>query len=461
MAARKQLRQGPRPLPLHLATALLTCASSESAWRLWSSGSSGWSAPPSPRRARASRARGKPEKLADAAIGDLNAALATARTAMAPLLAEIDQALDRQHGENASAGERTEAFAAALRREAMRRLDRLMRGMQAYRGSPLRRNCIEAPTAWEEGSTQLLDYAPFSGRERHDELLPVLLVPSLVNRWQVLDLSPERSLVRAMARQGLRPFLVDWGSPGEIERGFDCSRYVARLQRALAFIRSYTGRKPAVLGYCMGGTLAVALARLQPQDIAALIAMAAPWDFHADRSGQSFIEAFGPALARLADSTGELSADIQNMLFWSLDPWQVGRKFERFSNADPDSSATRDFILLEDWLNEGAALAGPVARECLIDWYGRNLTGRGRWKVVGKLVRPRDIDLRALVLIPSGDRIVPPLSAAALCGSAGLPRAERRDLPLGHIGMVTSNRAPELCWQPMIAWLTRHLGSRS
>lgn len=378
---------------------------------------------------------------------------------MAPLQQEICAALSARHDGDPSSPAATDAFAEALRREAMRRLDRLATGVLAYRNSTVRRDMVEAPTAWEEGSTQLLDYAPFSGRERHDELLPILVVPSLVNRWHVLDLSPERSLMRAMARAGLRPFLVDWGSPGELERGFDSTAYVERLRRALAHVRRTSGRKPGVLGYCMGGTLVVALARLQAADISALVPMAAPWDFHADRSGQSFIEAFGPALARLADQMGELPPDIQSMLFWSLDPWQVVRKFERFSAAAPDASTTRDFVLLEDWLNEGAALAGPVARECLVDWYGRNLPGRGRWKVGGRLVRPRDIDVPSLVLIPSGDRIVPPASAGALCGSAGLARAERLELPLGHIGMVTSGRAPDLCWAPLIAWLGERIAA--
>ena len=58
-------------------------------------------------------------------------------------------------------------------------------------------------------------------------------------------------------------------------------------------------------------------------------------------------------------------------------------------------------------------------------------------------------------MIPSGDRIVPPLSAAALADPVkGLRNVTRRDLPLGHIGMVVSSRARDLCWTPLLDWLS-------
>jgi polyhydroxyalkanoate synthase len=111
-------------------------------------------------------------------------------------------------------------------------------------------------------------------------------------------------------------------------------------------------------------------------------------------------------------------------------------------------------VLLEDWLNEGAPLAGPVARECLVGWYGDNVPGAGKWVVGGKRIVPSRIKVPSLVMIPSGDRLVPPLSAAALTDPRrGLKNATRLDLPLGHIGMVVSGRARELCWTPLIDWL--------
>jgi polyhydroxyalkanoate synthase len=206
----------------------------------------------------------------------------------------------------------------------------------------------------------------------------------------------------------------------------------------------------------------VALAALQPRRVAGLALLAAPWDFHADRTGHAFLLSAGPMLARLAGEVGELPVDVLQTLFWSLDPWLAVKKFGRFLGMDQQGSSAREFVLLEDWLNEGAPLAGPVARECLVGWYGDNTPGTGRWTVGGRKIVPSRINVPALVMIPSGDRIVPPLSAAALAEPGrGLRNATRLDLPLGHIGMVVSGRARELCWTPLIDWLSNIPSKRS
>ena len=345
-------------------------------------------------------------------------------------------------------------FEAALQREIGRRLDRLAAGVQAYRRHPFQRTLENPPAVWSDGNTRLLDYGATHPAARGRGVRAVLVVPSLINRWEVLDLTVEKSLLRGMAARGLRPYLVDWGTPHDAERGFDTTAYVARLERALAFVARRARRAPAVMGYCMGGTLTVALAARQPRKVAGLALLAAPWDFHADKTGHAFLLSAGPMLAKLADTAGELPVDILQTLFWSLDPWLAVKKFGRFLGMNQDSDHAREFVLLEDWLNDGAPLAGPVARECLVGWYGDNLTGTGKWTVGGKAILPHKIKRPALVMIPSGDRIVPPLSAAALVDPRrGLKNATRLDVPLGHIGMVVSGRARELCWDPLIGWL--------
>ncbi len=410
-----QARLGPRPLPLHLGTALMTWASSESAWKLLKPGSQS-----------SSPAAAPPESLA----------------ALLPEIGALEAMAGPGH------------FEQALQREIRKRMARLADGVLAYQRHDVHRTLVDPPAAWSEGNTRLLDYGMTNRAARRRGTRAVLVVPSLINRWEVLDLTAEKSLLRAMAAQGLRPYLVDWGTPNDEERGFDTTAYVARLERALAFVAKRARRAPAVLGYCMGGTLTVALAARKPRRVAGLALMAAPWDFHADRTGQAFLLSTGPLLAEVADKVGELPVDILQTLFWSLDPWLAVKKFGRFLGLDQGGDHAKEFVLLEDWLNGGAPLAGPTARECLVGWYGDNIPGSNKWVVGGRRIVPSKIKVPALVMIPSGDRIVPPLSAAALADpKKGLKNATRIDLPLGHIGMVVSSRARDLCWTPLMEWL--------
>ena len=74
---------------------------------------------------------------------------------------------------------------------------------------------------------------------------PVLVVPSLINRAYVLDLLPEASLLRHLVgAPALRPLLLDWGAPGEAERGFGLDDYIAgRLEDAAAAAAEATGAR--------------------------------------------------------------------------------------------------------------------------------------------------------------------------------------------------------------------------
>jgi polyhydroxyalkanoate synthase len=393
----------------------MTWASSESAWKLWKRASPSSNPNSAP-----------PESLA----------------ALLPEIANLEA--------KAGAGK----FEQALHREIARRMARLADGVLAYRRHAVHRTLDNPPAVWSEGNTRLLDYGATHQAARGRGARAVLVVPSLINRWEVLDLTAEKSLLRAMAAQGLRPYLVDWGTPNEEERRFDSTAYVARLERALGFLAKRARRAPAVMGYCMGGTLAVALAARRPRRVAGLALLAAPWDFHADRTGHAFLVSTGPLLAEMADRLGELPIDVLQTLFWSLDPWLATKKFGRFLGMDQQGDSARDFVLLEDWLNDGAPLAGPTARECLVGWYGDNQPGTDKWVVGGRRIVPSRINVPSLVIIPSGDRIVPPLSAAALAEPGrGFRNVTRLDLPLGHIGMVVSGRARDLCWTPLIDWL--------
>jgi polyhydroxyalkanoate synthase len=340
----------------------------------------------------------------------------------------------------------SDQFIAAVGREVRRRLDEFEAGLRLYRQYPARRMASGAPAVWQDGTTRLLDYSR-GGTGR-----PLLVVPSLVNRAYVLDLSPQRSLLRSLAADGFRPFLVDWTRPGPQERTFSLTDYVARLGAALRYVRTVTGEKPAVIGYCMGGLLALALAQTHRSDVAALALLATPWDFHAEGAlaAQALATAIAPSLP-LIDRMGEMPVDHLQLLFTLLDPFLAARKFRGLARVDPASEQAAEFVALEDWLNDGVPLAAPVARECLLGWYGANTPARGEWRVAGEAVRPEAVTVASLVVIPEQDRIVPPQSAAAL--ARALPNVTVLRPPLGHIGMVVGSRARSALWEPLARWL--------
>lgn len=411
-------RLGPRPLPLHLTGAMATWLSSQGALPLLSSGSPFWKEPETPLRGP---------------------------------LAESESLLE------ALASADPEALGQAVAREARHRMTTLLAGIEAYRRHPYRRALPDMPLLWQQGTTKLRDYRKLgrSGRPpgRRSRAPVVLVVPSLINRFTVLDLSERVSFLRWLQAQGARPFVVDWDAPGEAERGFTLTDYIAgRLEAALSAVVEETGRRPVLAGYCMGGDLALALALRRQRDLAGLILMATPWDFHAASAEQA--RCLGTSLVTLEPVMalmGALPVDCIQALFSALDPLLVARKFMAFSRLDPAGPEAAAFVALEDWLNDGVDLAAPVARDCLAGWYGANATGKGAWRIAGEPVAPQRLALPTLVVVPGRDRIVPPASANALAEL--IPGADAFTPGAGHIGMMASSRAPQRVWPTLLTWL--------
>ena len=336
----------------------------------------------------------------------------------------------------------------------------LLAGIAAYRRHPYRRDLPDPPCVWSEGDTRLLDHSAGVGgdfKADADASVPVMFVPSLINRAQVLDLMPGRSMLRWLAGQGLRPLLLDWGWPGEVERRFTLTDYiVGRLERAVAF----AGRPVVLAGYCMGGLLCTAFAARRPDLVAGLVLLATPWNFHACEASSLCTDpaVLARTLAVLEPGmalTGTLCVDALQLLFEALGPGAVAAKYRSFARADPDSVRALSFVAIEDWLSDGVPLAAPVARECLQGWYGANSPGRGEWRVAGLPVTPSALLVPSLVAVPTLDRIVPAASALALARQ--IPGSLCLHPAAGHVGMIVGSRAEHELWMPLRDWL-RQLG---
>jgi polyhydroxyalkanoate synthase len=288
----------------------------------------------------------------------------------------------------------------------------------------------------------LLDYGAISDQ-------PVLVVPSLINRGYILDLDANYSMLRYLAGQKLRPLLLDWGWPGAAERGYSLTDYIAGpIDSALDAIGTPVG----MIGYCMGGLLALATAQRRPDRVRGLALLATPWDFRAA----------DPALAdRLASAArlmepvfagfGTLPIDLLQALFALVDPDGIAEKYRRFGALDPESPRAKLFVAIEDWLNDCVPLAASVARECLVGWYGRNEPAMGQWLVAGMPVKPETLTVPSFVAIPGQDRIVPPESGRAL--ASVLKGTKVHECAAGHVSMIAGPAARKALWAPLGDWL--------
>ena len=249
---------------------------------------------------------------------------------------------------------------------------------------------------------------------------PLLLVPSLINPPHILDLDRDTSLAAALTANR-RVLLLDWGKAAARA---DLS-VAGHVESILVPLIDGLGEPPALLGYCLGGTMAIAAAGMARVD--RLATLAAPWHFTA------YSGAARTALARIwtgargpSTSLGALPMEVLQAAFWALDPARTVAKFADFAELDPSSEKARRFVMLEDWANEGEPLPLPAARELFEDLFAGDFPGGGRWRV-GDRVAAEQMTVPSLHLIAANDHIVPAPTAPA--GPATI-------IASGHVGMI-------------------------
>ena len=258
---------------------------------------------------------------------------------------------------------------------------------------------------------------------------PAVLIPSLINPPHVLDLDEEVSLASAMSGMGRNVLLLDWG-PANARSNLSVAAHVERL---LIPLLEQLDEPAALVGYCLGGTMAIAAANLSP--VERLVTLAAPWRFSAypDESRVALARLWltaGPA----ATSFGALPMEVLQSAFWALDPARTVAKFAEFGRMEPGSPAARRFIALEDWANEGEALPYPAARELIEDMFAADLPGSGGWHVSGHSATDR-LAVPTLHCTAGRDRIAPAETVA---------RGEEVRIGAGHVGMIVGSSRTQL-----------------
>jgi polyhydroxyalkanoate synthase subunit PhaC len=256
-----------------------------------------------------------------------------------------------------------------------------------------------------------------------------VLVPSLINPPRILDLDEQVSLTSAIAAMGRRTLLLDWGTADD-RAELTVAGHVEQL--LLPLLRSI-GEPVALVGYCLGGTMAIAAANLAP--IERVVTLAAPWNFARYPQGShDALQDMWRHSRAAAKALGALPMEVLQAAFWSLDPERTVRKFAEFGRLDPASDEARRFIELEEWANAGEPLPFPAAKELVEELFGNDRPGTGGWTIGGRAASDR-LSAPSLHLTAERDLIAPPQTVAA--GNCVA-------IPTGHVGMIVGSARQRL-----------------
>lgn len=329
----------------------------------------------------------------------------------------------------------------------------MMRGIQKYLSYDYVRSDDHLEAIYEDGCASI-----FKLRDHHyDRDNPVLfLVPSLINKSHIFDLTDTQSMLRHFCDSGINAYLLDWGDFLHDQDMQNLSDIVlSKLASAVQFLADYTDADIHALGYCMGGSLLAGLASQEPQHLKSLTFMAAPWDFHAGTQDMlDRVKFWYPSLALSLKQEEAMKVDWLQILFSSLYPEQAMKKFSKFSKMDDGSDAADVFVAVEDWLNDGVPLPVGVANEVIQNWFFENGPIHSQWMLDDREVDLKTINIPSLVIASSEDKLVEYDMALPL--QEGIKGAALLNPKCGHIGMVAGAKAIKNVWLPIEDWIKKN-----
>lgn len=316
-----------------------------------------------------------------------------------------------------------------------------------------------------EDKMQLLHYEPTTGKKYQ---VPVLIVYALVNRFYILDLQPDKSIIRYLLDQGFDVYAIDWGYPSGMDRYLTLDDYVNEyLNNAVEHVRKSSGmEKVNLMGVCQGGTFSLMYTSLYPEKVNNLITFVAPLDFDTDKA-LLHIWAKKIDVDKVVDCYGIIPGDFLNSGFLLLDPFRlmidkyVGlydrMRCEPYDKACQlrNEETLRNFMRMEKWIFDSPGQAGEAFRQFMKDCYQKNLLIKNRMEIGGKMIDLKNITQPLLNVMAQFDHLVPNDASRPIADAVSSTDKETIVFPTGHIGMFVGSKSQgEVC--PKIAtWLKK------
>jgi polyhydroxyalkanoate synthase len=306
---------------------------------------------------------------------------------------------------------------------------------------------------YEENKLELLHYEPMT--EEQNEV-PILVVYALINKPYILDLQPDRSVIRQLVAAGHDVYMIDWNEPSRLDQHLGLHDYVNRyIDNCVDHIREQSGQDQInLLGYCMGGTMTTMHTALHGEKINALALMASGLCF--DRTG-GVLEKWGDEEyydpQAVVDTFGNVPADFLDEGFALMDPVDnyLSKYITLYENLESDSFVA-NFSRMEKWLDEGIDIAGQAYVEFIEKIYQNNELHRNVLELDGEHVDIERIDVPILQIMGEYDHLIPPEASKPFNKVVGSDDVTTVEHPTGHIGLAVSSSSHEDVWPEVADW---------
>jgi polyhydroxyalkanoate synthase len=305
------------------------------------------------------------------------------------------------------------------------------------------------------GKTRLLHYKSINKHTQDQEPAhPILMIYAPINRFHIMDISQERSIVKSLLSKELDVYLLDWGYPGWEDSSLSLTDYVNYVRDAIQDIKDKTGKnKVSIFGYCWGGIIALIYSALNNQNVRSLTLMAAPVDFSKDNT---ILANWARVIDsnQIVDEFGQLYGQVLNIGFLMRNPPRYTfDKYLKLLERYNDKQFVDDFISVEKWLYDTPIVPGNLYRQVINDCYKNNLLISNKMKVDGNIIDLKKITAPLLTIVAEDDDLISPESTLAIKNYVSSKNKASLTIAGGHVELCTGKMAHEKLWPEAAKWI--------
>jgi polyhydroxyalkanoate synthase len=284
---------------------------------------------------------------------------------------------------------------------------------------------------------------------------PLLIVYALINRETMLDIQPERSVIRSFLNEGIDVYLLEWGYPSWKDRFLTIDDHVSGYMDNVVnhILESRNISSVNLMGICMGGTFSLMYASLYPEKIKNLITTVTPSSFDT-KEGLLHVWMNEINVDSVTDGFGNIPGDIMNFGFLLMNPprLMVDKYKNLLENLD-DKSFVENFIRMEKWIFDSPDMPGETFRQFIKDCYQKNLFIKSEMEIDGKRIDLKKITMPLLNIYARFDHLVPPSASDQITGAVGSKDVKDICLETGHIGIYVSSKCQGEFAPSIASWL--------
>jgi poly(R)-hydroxyalkanoic acid synthase, class III, PhaC subunit len=283
---------------------------------------------------------------------------------------------------------------------------------------------------------------------------PVLVSFAMLNRHDVLDLQPDRSLMKKLLEEGLDIYIMDWGYPTKQDRYLTMEDYIdGYMNDAVDFIRkSAKVDKIHKMGICQGGTYSMIYASLYPEKLKSLTTYVAPYDFSSAKcmlyTWTKYVD-----VDAMVDAMGIVPGEMLDQAFGMLKPSMNISKYLGVLDSLEDKEKTLNFLRMEKWKGDLPAIPGEMYRKYIKDLFRDNKLIKGEMELGGRPVNLKNMTVPFLNVYATEDNIIPNESTLPIMDAIGSKDKKNYPFPGGHIGVFVGGKSQKELAPSVAKWV--------